>query len=268
MKKQKEQEEKYEISDFETHCHLWNIVPGGSGKGIVTLRKIVDAIQNDNYTNPGNTPPSFLITGAEGIGLVARALANSLALEDIRVCPGKYFENGIPSYQFFWDSIANTAHIVVDVEDIKEKAEAVLWKYLNNRKCSYYNHANRAYDNIIHCNGLIVMTAEKEDMVSDLILKATDYIIELQPFTLDQLEAIVHQRLVFSKIEYEGEEVLQAIIDIGKAKIDLIMKFLKKSLMLIKAEMEECLTMKIVEKARRLSSLPGYPSAVGDDMPF
>lgn len=268
MKKQKEQEEKYEIDDFEQFVHLWNIVPGGQGKGVVLLRKAVDAIQHDNYANPGNKLPSFLITGSEGKKLVARALVNSLAIEDIRECPGKYFENGIFAFHFFMDSIANTAHILTNIEQLQEKAETVLWKFLNNKKCSYINHVNRSCDYIIHCNGLIVMTAQKKDMVSDLILKATDYVIELQPFNLDELEAIIHQKLVFSKIEYEGAEVLQAIIDIGKAKIDLTMKFLKQCIMVMKAEVGECLDMEIVEKARRLSSMPVPPSAVGDDMPF
>ena len=60
MKKQKEeQQEKYEIDDFEQYAHLWNIVPGGSGKGVVILRKIVDAVKNDNYENPGNKLPSL-----------------------------------------------------------------------------------------------------------------------------------------------------------------------------------------------------------------
>ncbi len=268
MKKQKEQQEQHEIDEFEQYAHLWNIVPGGQGKGVVLLRKIVDSIQADNYANPGNKLPSFLITGATGKRLVARALANSLAIEDIRECPGKYFENGIFSYQLFWNSLANTAHLITDIQQLKEKAEATLWKYLKNRKCQYYNGENRSYDCIIHCNGLIVMTAKKQDMVSELILKATDYVIELEPFTLDQLEAIVHQRLVFSKIDYDGDEVLQAIIDTGKANIDLIMRFLKKCIMLMKAEMEECLDMDVVRKARRLSSLPAPPSAVGDDIPF
>ena len=43
MKKQQEQQKEiYELDDFEKYCHLWNIIPGGSGKGIALLRKIVD----------------------------------------------------------------------------------------------------------------------------------------------------------------------------------------------------------------------------------
>ena len=265
----KKQQDKHEIDQFEDYCHLWNIVPGGSGKGIALLRKIVDKIQNDNYSDPGNKPPSFIITGATGRKLVARALVNSLAIEDIRTCPGKYFENGIFSFQFFWNSIANTAHIITNVEQLEEKAEPVLWKFLKNRRCSYYNGVKRAYDNIVYCNGLIIMTAHNKDMVSGSIIEATDYIIKLEPLTMDQLEAAVHQRLVFCGIEYEGEEVLKKIIDQGVGKIEFVIPFLKKCLMLMKAEMGECLDMKIIQKAIRLSSLPVPPSSHhNDDIPF
>ena len=257
--------EKHKIDEFEQHIHLWNLVPGGSGKGIVLLRKIVDTIQNENYSDPGNNLPSFLITGTTGKKIVARALVNSLAIEDIRVCPGKYFENGIMAYQFFWNSLVGTAHIITDIEQLQEKAESTLWKYLKNRKCSYYNHLNRAYDNIIFCNGVIVMTTSDGDLVSENILKATDNIIELEEMNLDRLEAIIHQRLVFCGVEYEGDEVLRAIIDIGKGKIDLIILFLKKCLMYMNSEMVEFLDMGVVRKVKGLGGMAVEP---WDDIPF
>ena len=98
MKKQKEQHDIYELNDFKNRCHLWNIISGGnSDKAILKLRKIVDSIQSENYTNPYQKRPSFLIIGEKGCGksLVSRAIANSLALEDIREAPAQYFENGI-----------------------------------------------------------------------------------------------------------------------------------------------------------------------------
>ena len=51
MKKQDKQIGTYELDEFEQYIHLWNVIPGGSGKGIVLLRKIVDSIQADNYSD-------------------------------------------------------------------------------------------------------------------------------------------------------------------------------------------------------------------------
>ncbi len=62
MKKQ-QQKETHELYQFQDHCHLFNIFSGESGKRLELLRKIVDSIQNDNYSDPGNKLPSLLLTG-------------------------------------------------------------------------------------------------------------------------------------------------------------------------------------------------------------
>ena len=268
MKKQ-EHKNIYEISDFENHCHLWNIIL--NDKAIVMLRKIVDAIQSDNYSAPGNTLPSFLITGASGKKLVAKALVNSLIIEDVRECHAKYFENDIPSFQFFWDSYTTTAHVITEIEQLRGKAESALWKYLKNRECSYYNDMNRTYDKTVHCNGLIIMTAKKKNLIPNTILRATDHIIELQELNQNQLEAAIHQRLVFCGISYAGEEVLKAIVKAGNTQIDSIIKFLKICILMMKAEMLDYLDMEVVNRAKWLnsSSVPPPPiSGQSDDIPF
>ncbi len=263
----KKQEQK-EITDFIYHCHLWNLVPGGDGKGIVLLRRIVDAIQSDNYQNPGNNPPSFLITGAIGKKLTVNALLNSLAIEDVRECHAKYFENDIPSFQFFWDSFDTTAHVITEIEQLRGKAESTLWKYLNKRECSYYNNVSRMYDRIVHCNGLIVMTCNNLALISDTIIRATDHIIRLQPLNLDQLEAVIHQRLVFCGISYDGEEVLKAVVEAGNTQIDLVIKFLKVCILMIKAEMLDCLDMQLVSRAKWLNNTSIPPPPIDDGIPF
>ena len=63
MKKQEEEQQLYELNDFEKHCHLWNIVPGGKGKGIVLLRSIIDSIHSENHLKSHNKLPSILLVG-------------------------------------------------------------------------------------------------------------------------------------------------------------------------------------------------------------
>ena len=75
MKKQEEEQKTHDLDDFQHHCNLWNIIPGGSGKGIVQLRKIVDQIHANNYSRPESKMPSILITG-EGKILAAKAVKN------------------------------------------------------------------------------------------------------------------------------------------------------------------------------------------------
>ena len=268
MKKQKEQ---HQLDEFEDNCHLWNIVPGGSGNGIVLLRKIVDSIQHDNYSAPNNKLPVISITGSSGVGkeFTARALVNSLAIQDIRICPGRFFENGYYSHQFFTDSFPATAHVITNIEDMRSSAESTLWKYIYNRQCSYYNGTDRTYDNIVFCNGSIVLTANSKDKISDLILKAADYQVELEPLNLDQIEAALHQRLFFCGIEYDGDEVLKAMVHHGGGNIEYAIRFLKHCMMVMKSETADFLDMTIVKKASRISPIPlKKPVPIDDDMPF
>src|SRR3989337_2245819 len=114
----KAQEQLYEIEDFPNFCHLWNIVPGGSGKGIVFLRKIVDSINANNYSRPGCKLPSFIIMG-EGKSIVSMALMNSMAIEDVRICEAQYLDAGINSSQFYKDATSSTAFIIENIEKIR-----------------------------------------------------------------------------------------------------------------------------------------------------
>lgn len=241
-----------EIEDFERQCHLWSIVPGGTGKGILLLRKIVDSIQANSYARPDSKLPSILIVGSEGKQLVATALVNSLAIGDTRTCHARYLENGITSHMFFNHSTADTAHIITNIEHLKNNAESVLWRYVKNRCCNYYNYATQKFDNIVRCNGLIVITAKNRKLVSDPLLR-TDYIIELEPLSTDQKCLVVHQYLKFCGIEYDGEQVLQAVVGNTPGSMRQILQLLRACIVVMRAEHEEGLTEEIVEKAKRLT---------------
>jgi len=243
----------YDIEDFERQCHLWSIVPGGQGKGIILLRKLVDALQADSYSRPGSKLPSILIAGKEGKQLAANALINSLALEDVRKCSAQYLENGISSFQFFSNSTAHTAHVIFDIEHLKSSVESTLWRYLSEGRCGYYNYVTQKCDNIIHCNGLMVMTTANSKSASAPIVKATDHVIELEPLTKEQRQIVLHQYLKFCGIDYEGEQVLRAVAGDVQGNIRQAIQLLKTCLVILRGEHEECLTVAIVEKAKRLT---------------
>jgi hypothetical protein len=271
MKKQEEQKVIYDLDDFENQCHLWSIVPGGSGKGIVKLRKIIDSIQSGNYTNSYKQLPSFLIVGEpeSGKNLVAKAIVNSLILTDVRECHARYLDNGIQSSQFFRDSLHGTCHVITNIENLSMVAESVIWRNLHNGNCKYYSYATKQYDLIQHSNGMIVLTALDKSKISQTILNAVDHVIELEPYSQEQVKIIVHQLLKFSDINYiGGDVVLQEIVDQGVGMIGLSLSFLKECIILIRAEMLDSLDMEVIEKAKRIwgSTAPlGEPMK---DIPF
>jgi len=247
----KTQQQLYEIEDFPNFCHLWNIVPGGSGKGIVFLRKIVDSIHNNSYSRPGCKLPSFLIMG-EGKSIVSMALMNSLALEDIRVVQSQYLDAGINSRQFFSDITSSTAFIIENIEKIRTGAESILWRFLKLGRCGFQNLLDKE-EIILHIDNIIVLTSKEENIYSipKTILDSVDYVIQLEPYTTQQLQLIVHQLLKFSSIIYE-EKVLKEIVGDDPLEIKPVIQFLKTCIVVMRSELEECLTLEIVKKAKRL----------------
>jgi len=264
----KQQTKQSELHELEQFINLWSIVPGGSnGKGVVLLRKIVDSIHCGNYLNPVNRLPSFLIIGQFGTGkrLVSKALANSMAMEDIRECPAQYLDNGISSNTFFEDSTPFTAHIITGVHDAK-RCESVLWRYLREGKCAYYNFMDGTCSKVIYCNGLIIMTATSKEAVSPLLLKATTHVIDLEPYTQEQLKSILHQYLFFMGIEYQGEAVLEELAKTKSTDIKKSIELLKIAVNLMRAELQDYLTVELVNKAKRLLGEPLHK--FGENIPF
>lgn len=274
MKKQEEERKViYELEDFENQCQMWSIVPGGTGRGIVKLRKIIDSIQAQNYTSPYKKLPSFLLIGEMNTGknIVAKAITNSLILTDVRECNARYFDNGISSSQFFGDSLLGTAHIITNIEQLSKIGESVLWRYLKQGICKYYNYSTRQYDLVQHCNGMVIITARNKSKIAKSIVSAVDYVIQLEPYSVEQQKLIVHQLLKFCDINYiGGEVVLQEIVDHGVGMIGLSLDFLKDCIMVMKAELLDSLDMQVVEKAKRLwgSTAPVGAPPIPDDIPF
>ena len=262
-------QEKYEFDQFKDHCHLWNVVLGGD-KTIVLLRKIIDSLQSDSYSNPYQKRPSFLIVGDEDTGknLVARAIANSMAIEDIREAPGRYLDNGIASHLFFRDSLYDTTHIITNIECLNKTGECNLWKYLKDGFCKYFNFRTHAYDLEQHCYGMIIMTVTERDRLSKSpILQTVDHVIELEPYSSEQVKIIAHQLLKFCSTEYAGEQILEEILDQGSGQVGLAIDFMKTCVLIMRAEMLDCLDMEIVEKAKRIWQTTVHAPSV-KDMPF
>lgn len=252
MKNRDTQKEPHTLEQFEEYVNLFTLIPGGKGNGIALLRKIVDAFHSKTNEHQYKFP-SVLITGPEGSGrrLVAKALANSFALEDIRECPATYLDNGINSSQFFQDSDFSTAHIITDIHQAK-RCESVLWRYLKEGKCQYFNAMEGSFSKVIYAYGLIIMTANNKEAVPQTIAKATTHVVELEPYAVEQIKCILHQMLFFLGQEYQGEAVLHELVRIYPVTIKKSIELLRMSIGLMNAGLQDCLTVKLVKKTKRL----------------
>ncbi|MHB9071657.1 MAG: hypothetical protein ACYC54_14960 [Sedimentisphaerales bacterium] len=233
------------VDDFEIDAHLWNIFTGGSGKSLILLKKLVDAVQWGRLYMK-----SILLHGREGTNFLSKILINSLQLSDVRICEGRYFDCGIPSETFFENSTHNdVAHLILDIESIRGTNESVLWKYLKLGWCQYNKPYSGKLD--VYCNALIVLTTSNIEAVPRQLLNAIEYKIEVEPFNNSQLELVIVQRLKYCGISYD-EEILKKIVEVGM-NLKFVMALLKTSLTIMNSEGRTDLTLKDVEMAVKLS---------------
>ena len=248
-----EEQSTITVDDFEKYIHLWNLIPGGAGKGVILLKKLVDQIQYEGFYKPITKLPTILISGIEGKRTAAKALTNSFSIE-LDNCYEIHasFLDSIQSRMFFHDSIAFSAHIVHHIEQLNSTSQSIVYRFLKDRRCEFRDYFSKQYE-YVHLNGMLILTTSNIDKVNKPILDAVDYIIELEPLSQEQLELVILQRLKFCDIGYESENILKEIIEYGNGQIKEIIKFLRTCQTITKADCRKFLTSKDIEMGRRLA---------------
>lgn len=242
----KTQQQQYTFDEFDQHISLWNIIPAGKGNSLVLLRKIVDGIQN-GFSDKN---PTLVIAG-EGARTLGIAMANSICSEDIREISAKYLMGTKDQMEFYRESLFGTVHIISNPGQLGMN-ESVLWHFLRNRvyKFTSFDRKNFEY---IHAHGIFILIAKDIKLIPPSLISAVDFKVIIEPYTQQELELIVHQRLKFCGIFYGDEEmVLKTIIEYGNGQLNHIIDFLKICILMVRAESREELTMKIVERASKL----------------
>ncbi len=241
---------------YMAHSNLWTL-PQTDCIGIEQLKSIANAINN------GSTDrlPSLLLIGA-GKDFVAQCFANSINSTDIRICKYHHLECGTQSFNFFDYSMPYTAHIIEDLDRNKKIGEANLWKYLSLGACPHFFRGREP--TIIHCNGIIILTAYHINHVSEPIAKATNNTIYLKPHSQDYYDKVVRQYLNFCGIEYKQNIVSHIISD--KTGIRSVIQTVKTCLTILKSEQTNNLTTSLVKKAIRIEEHNN--NIYNDEIPF
>ncbi len=230
--------------DFDSNISLWNIVSNGSG--IAELKKLCEYIHNEHP----HKMPSVLITGSEGKKTHARALINSLCLEDVRICPARYFEVGIPSRQVFKDHIYNSAVVIEDILELRPQAEATLWQFLKLGVCAYWSPFENMSD-FIYANGLILLTLNDSKKISKTIADGVDFTINIELYSVPQIESILAQRLRFLGVKFDPK-IIKTLAAVGTVKGAI--EGLRKSLLSLRAAGAVKLTQKYVANADKITT--------------
>ncbi len=122
---------------------------------------------------------------------------------------------------------------------------------LRRLQYSQYNYVSDDVD-VYDVAGMIVITANDIDKVPKAIVDEVDYIVELEPYSQQQLELIVMQRLKYANIEIESDQILKSIVQFGNGEIKQIIRFLLDCYVAMRSEGRTKLLMSDVRTAVRM----------------
>ncbi len=244
---QQQQMQQYKFEEFEQHVNLYNIIPAGDRKSLDLLRSITDGIQSGYF----DKTPSVLIVG-DGSMALAIAFANTICSDDIRQCDAKCFMGTREMIYFYGDSRFDSVHIIGNID--KMSSDNIVWNFIKHRVYKFSLSFDGRLSEYVYLNGHLILTATDITKVSQPIVDAVDFKIILEPYTDEQLEMLVQQRLKFCGIGYDTE-VIPTILEYFYGGLKGIIDMLRICVLLVSQEGKDCLTLELVEKARAMAFL-------------
>ena len=242
---EKTKQEICDLSDFDDTVSLWQLIPAGKGKALTLLKIIVDAIHNGN----NDKLQKILITGEAG-RIHGLAFLRALGFEQIKEINASLLQYGTGLVQFFCKGPEN-AHLITNAEMLMSMVQLPVCHVLKFKKFNLYNFLKEGIETF-SAPGPLILTTEDVKKVQKPIVDICDYVIDIEPYTQEQLKLVVLQRLKYAGIDYECEEVLNQIVSQGN-KLKQIIRFLKICIAVMQANgRNKELQLGDIEKAIRM----------------
>lgn len=236
------------LDEFNEDISLWQLL-STKGSGLKTLKLIVDAELNTKIGR--NKPLTLLITGAYGKRTHARAFLRALGIENINEIPANLLNWSKNLIDFFHESNPSDGYVITDFQNLGEASKFNLYQILTTGKFQQFKSFSPGKD-IYSATGIIVMTATKKELVSEHLFRNIEYHVEIGELNQELITLATLQRIKYSNLTYESEEVLSSIVEHGHGNINLIVKFLQMCFLLLRKQNENQITMKIVDQASKL----------------
>ncbi len=234
--------------DFEQVVSLWQVVPSGMGYGLAQLRAIVDSQLNGT----GSSLRSVLITG-EAAELHGSAFLRAMGYENINQIHGALLQPAHRVVEFFCHSM-DTAHLITHVEHMITAIHPYICQAVRCGQYAVYDYGKRelvAYS----VPSPIVLTASNKKNVPAPMVEAVEYVVHIEPYRAEQLELVALQRLKYSGLTYQDEQVLRQIVRGGRERYDSVIDLLKLVMLLVKADGRQVVGISDVEKALRMKGV-------------
>lgn len=246
---QQQQQEQYKFEEFEEYINLYTIVPAGKGDSLTLLQFLADQIQGGHFSKN----PSIIIAG-EGASTLAIAMANSIFSQDVRHYDANCIQGTRELIHFYGESKLDSVHIISNIEKLGN--ENILWNFLTHRVYRFCANYDGQLSEYIYLNGVIILTAKDITKVREYIIDAANFKVVLEPYSQEQLEMIIRQRLKFSGIYEQNKEVIMTIFEYSYGSLKRIIEILRICVMLVSQEGKDCLTLELLQKAVNMAYLP------------
>jgi hypothetical protein len=249
--KKSEENHIVDLADFDQSISLYQMIPAGSGKGLMLLKKIVEYILTAKPTRI----PSILITGAQGIRTHARAFLRALAIEDVRETDGLLLQPCSALIDYFRNPSPDTGYIIAGAYNLDKQVQPLMIDVLTNQKFNMYNFVRESKETY-SVQGLLVLTTRSINLLPPPMRQIFDYIIEIESYTNDQKILIGLQRIKYCGIGYRSEEVLEEIVMRTNGNLRQMIHLLQIAITLISAEGRMELDIQDIRKAADLLPQP------------
>jgi hypothetical protein len=253
--KQDQKKEFIAMEDYDSSVSLWQMVPAGHGKGLGKLQLIVDAVHSGPIGH-SSKPLSILIAG-EAKKTHSRAFLRALGAIDIAELPAYLLTLRYGLSDFVASQEVFDALLLTNIEQTAVYYMRCLYQYLKEgryliKNLSRIDETPFPFD-IVYGQCPIVLTTSDINVIPAFVKQTIDYVVTIEPYTEEQIKQILIQRIKYlGTIDYEGQSLIDKIVELGKGKLDKSISLLKDSLLAMHSEGKTLLALKHVERAMLL----------------
>jgi len=243
------QKQIIDLDEFESVCSLWQLVPSGSGASLKKLKLIVNSLLNGKIEKESPKPTSVLISGKYGKRIHARCFLRALGIENIREAPASVLQNLIYLDEYLFGSNPDSGYIISNAQIVKESLFKNLYTILREGLLYRYNFATYQKQSF-PVMGTFVMTTLNPKYIPWDLRECFTYHIEIEEYDQIQAELICLQRLLYSNINRESDQVIKELVSLRKT-LPSVLLLLKSSVMVMLSEGRQELTVDDVRNASR-----------------
>jgi hypothetical protein len=249
MNERRQKNKQIKLDEF-SNISLWQLLPCGNGKGLKKLREITNSILNGQAQRETNKPLSLLIHGPSGKRTHAYAFLKAQGIEYIHHSPASVLYTTMDFYEFLYGAMPEAAYLISDLNLLNSGNCKKLYQVLSQGHFSYMNAGGVKIE--VPVLSTIVCTVKKLNFLPDTIISSFEHVVELGEYTDQQKELIALQRLKYSNIEIEEEDVLKKLLLLSPSDLSDLIKLLNLSITVMMADGRSVLTVEDIRRGKEM----------------